>query len=67
MKNSKKPTDPSTPPKVRRAKRIFRVIESEMSFIELDDHARQSENVDDPNDYSSEDDDEEPTQEIFLI
>ncbi|KAI9908273.1 hypothetical protein PsorP6_004317 [Peronosclerospora sorghi] len=43
------------------------LYESEMSVVELDDDARQSENVDDPNVYSSEDDDEESTQIIFLI
>ncbi|KAI9920062.1 hypothetical protein PsorP6_015758 [Peronosclerospora sorghi] len=71
MKNCKKPTGyPTMPPEVRRAKRIFREIESEMSVVELDDDARRSENVDDPNDYSSEDVDEEPTQPTqasFLI
>ncbi|KAI9908003.1 hypothetical protein PsorP6_004146 [Peronosclerospora sorghi] len=68
MKSCKKPTgDPRMPPEVRLAKLIFREIESEMSVVELDEDARQSENVDDPNDYSSEDDDEEPTQESFLI
>ncbi|KAI9916269.1 hypothetical protein PsorP6_016768 [Peronosclerospora sorghi] len=59
MKNCKKPTgDPRIRPEVRRAKRIFREIESEMSVVELEDDARQSENVDNPNDYSLEDDDE---------
>ncbi|KAI9922547.1 hypothetical protein PsorP6_001112 [Peronosclerospora sorghi] len=68
MKNCKKPTrDPRMPPEVRREKRIFREIEIEMSVVELDDDARQSENVDDYNDYSSEDDDEEHTQARFLI
>ncbi|KAI9909348.1 hypothetical protein PsorP6_015280 [Peronosclerospora sorghi] len=68
MKNCKNPTgDTRMPPEVRRAKRIFREIESEMSVVELDDDARQSESVDNPNDYSSEDDDEEPTQASFLI
>ncbi|KAI9921966.1 hypothetical protein PsorP6_001048 [Peronosclerospora sorghi] len=68
MKNCKNPTGyPRMSPEVRRAKRIFREIESEMSVVELEDYARQFENVNDPNDYSSEDDDEEPTQESFLI
>ncbi|KAI9906783.1 hypothetical protein PsorP6_004204 [Peronosclerospora sorghi] len=45
MKNCKNPTgDPRMPPEVRRAKRIFREIESDMSVVELDDDARQSEN-----------------------
>ncbi|KAI9912253.1 hypothetical protein PsorP6_009336 [Peronosclerospora sorghi] len=66
MKNCKKTTrDSRMPPEVRRTKRIFREIKSEMSVVELDDDVRQSENVDDPNDYSSEEDDEELRRKVF--